>query len=199
MLQRVLYFPLKPRLTKLLRNTHYREMLEHEFRRPSNNELLCDIYDAPAYKDLMGPVTSPNDRIALQYCIDSFPTNAEGSKSTKPGGMMNISLPPAQRAKPENMLMVIVIPTKIKDVGQKKYYDFMSYYELQDLSVNGVEGVRVKIFSASMDTPGRAELMGKQCLFYYYFVELFLFRCHRCVFFYFIVCFVICLQAFKTV
>jgi len=135
-------------------------MLEHEFLRPHNDDLLCDVYDGTAWQDLMGPVSSPNDRIGLQYCIDAFPTNAEGSKSTKPGGYMNLSLPPTERCKPENMLMVIIFPTAIKDISQKKYYDFMSI-ELHDMFHNGVAGVKVKVFSTSMDTPGRAELMGK--------------------------------------
>lgn len=121
---------------------------------------MCDIYDGPAWKEFMGPVSYPNDRIGLQYCIDAFPANAEHSKSVKPGGLMNVSLPPSQRTKPEYMLMVIVLQTTIKDVNQKKYYDFMADFELRDLFSVGVEGVRVKIFSTSMDTPGRAELMG---------------------------------------
>ena len=62
--------------------------------------------------------------------------------------------------------MSIVFQTTIKDINQKKYYDFMANFELSNLFSKGVEGVRVKVFSTSMDTPGRAELMGKS--FYYY-------------------------------
>jgi len=175
-LQQVLFFPLKPRLQKLLRNAKYRAMIEHEVDRPhQNDELMCDVYDAPVWKEFMGPVTSPNDRMGLQYCIDAFPANAEGSKSMKPGGYMVLSLSPTERTKPENMLMVIIIPTAIKDVGQKKYYDFMADYELRDLFINGVEGVRVKVFSTSMDTPGRAELMGEHFCCFYFVVTMALF------------------------
>ena len=44
--------------------------------------------------------------------------------------------------------------------GQKKYYDFAAEFELQDLYRVGVAGVKVKIFSSTMDTKGREELSG---------------------------------------
>ena len=112
-------------------------MCQHECVRPRNDDLICDIYDGSGWKDFMGPVTYPNTRIGLQYCIDAFPTNAEGSRSTKPGGFMNLSLPPPARTKPEHMLMVIIIPTSLKEMSQKKYYDFMADYELNDLFYQG--------------------------------------------------------------
>ena len=121
---------------------------------------MTDIYDSPAWQDFMGPISYPNTRIGLIYCIDAFPVNAEGSKSMKPGGYMNLSLPPAERGKAENMLIQIVIPTTVKEINQKKYYDFMAKFELNELFYQGVAGMLVKIFCTAMDTPGRAELMG---------------------------------------
>jgi len=135
--QRVLYFPIKPRLDKLLQIPKYFQMCQHEYVRPRNPELITDVYDGDAWKELMGPPTSPVKRIGLCYCIDSFPANKEGSISVKPGGLMNVSLPPAQRAKPENMLIIIVIPTDIKDFAQRKYYEFMATYELNELFHEG--------------------------------------------------------------
>ena len=44
----------------------------------------------------------------------------------------------------------------------KKYYDFVADFELNDLAENGIDGVKVKVFSTSMDTKGREELMGMQ-------------------------------------
>ena len=159
-LQRVLYFPLKERLKKLFASPKYWQMCQHEYVRPRRANLMTDIYDAPAWQEFMGPVSHPNDRIALIYCIDAFPVNSEGSKSMKPGGYMNASLPPTERGKAQNMLLQIVIPTGLKEDQQKKYYDFMAKFELNELFHRGVSGVRVKIFCTSMDTPGRAELMG---------------------------------------
>ena len=179
----MLYFPLKERLKKLFASPKYWQMCQHEYARPRNANLMTDIYDAPAWKEFMGPVVShPNTRIGLIYCIDAFPVNAEGSKSMKPGGYMNASLPPTERGKAQNMLLQIVIPTELKEDQQKKYYDFMAQFELNELFHRGVSGVRVKIFCTSMDTPGRAELMGDVraiinycaiysvgCLFHYIF------------------------------
>ena len=135
--QRVLYFPLKPRLRKLLSTDKYKKMCQHEFLRPSNKEYLCDVYDGSAWKEFMGPTRYPNDRIGLQWCIDAFPINSEGSKSMKPGCWMNLSLPPAERTNAANMLLSIIIPCSVKDVDQKKYYDFMADYELRDLFHEG--------------------------------------------------------------
>ena len=63
------------------------------------------------------------------------------------------------------MLLIIVIPTSIKDPNVKKYYDWAAKYELDELYEVGIDGVKVKVFNTSMDTPGRSELMGKEFLF----------------------------------
>lgn len=143
-------------------------MCNHEFLRPrANGDDIADVYDSPAWRDFMGPVTYPITRIGFQYCIDGIPAFAEGSHSVKPGVFCNLSLPPTERFKSQNMLLFLVIPSSIKDPGVKKYYDFIAKYELNDLFTTGIDGVRVKIFSTSMDTPGRSELMGMEsCLAY---------------------------------
>ena len=135
--QRVLYFPLKPRLEKLLQIPSYCDMLQHEYRRPRNSEYLTDVYDGDEWKKFMGAPSLPCKRMGCCYCIDSFPANKEGSVSVKPGGIMNLSLPPTQRAKPENMLVLIVIPTGVKDFAQRKYYDWMASFELNSLFHEG--------------------------------------------------------------
>lgn len=114
-------------------------MLDHEYHRPHNEGYISDVYDGDAWKEFMGPPSSPATRMGWCYCIDSFPANAEGSESVKPGGFMNLSLPPAQRGKPENMMMVIIIPTGVKDYAQRKYYDWMAQYELNELFHEGIK------------------------------------------------------------
>ena len=78
-------------------------------------------------------------------------------------------------------MMLAILPASIKDPHTKKYFDWMAEFELNDLFHTGksqilpvtifvslsiivlcagVDGVKVKIFSTSMDTPGRSELMG---------------------------------------
>lgn len=116
----------------------YREMLNHEFRRPRNDEWLCDVYDGSAWKELFGPPVFPNDRIGLLFCIDGIPAfNKENGKSLKPGFLMNLSLPPSERIKPKYIHMWFVMPTDIKGISQKKYYDFLAAWELNDLHFNG--------------------------------------------------------------
>ena len=83
--------------------------------------------------------------------------------SLKPLEFINLSLPPALRNKIDNILLLMLVPDTLK-AGQKKYFDFAAKYELNDLFINGVEGVKVKIFSSSMDTPGRAELLNMQAV-----------------------------------
>ena len=159
--QRVLYFPLTSRLRALLKTAKYRDLCNHEFLRPQPRDgVFADVYDSPAWKEFMGPPTFPVKRLGFVYCIDAIPAFAEGSHSVKPGCFGNYSLPPTERFKPENMLLLYIFPTSIKDQGAKKFYDFAAEYELNDLDKTGVGGVQVKIFTSSMDTPGRSELLG---------------------------------------
>ena len=163
MIQRVFYFPLKPRLEKLFKTKAYRQMLQHEFERPRNDIYMTDVYDTPAWSQFMGPVTSPISRVGFQFCVDAIPAFAVGSLSLKPAEFINLSLPPGVRTKSENILLLMLIPnTLAKGMAQKKYYDFAAKFELDEIVTNGIDGIKVKIFSTSMDTKGREELLGMQ-------------------------------------
>lgn len=136
-LETFLYFPLKPRLHALLQTQRYVEMIQHEYTRPSNPNIMADVYDSPEWQRLMGPATYPNDRMGFQVCVDGIPANAERTKSVKPIVGMNLSLSPTERGKHENMMMIGIIPTEIKDPHVKKYFDWIAEYELNDLFENG--------------------------------------------------------------
>ena len=56
----------------------------------------------------------------------------------------------------------MLLPTSAKGHTAKKFFDFAMSYEMNDMHDNGVSGVRVKVFGTSMDTPGRAELIGME-------------------------------------
>ena len=108
----------------------------------------------------MTPVTYPNDRIAFQVCVDAIPAFAADTLSLKPFTWMNLSLSPTIRAKTRHMLLMMLLPAKLK-MGQKKYYDFAAKYELNRLFEEGIDGIKVKVFGCSMDTKGREELLGE--------------------------------------
>ena len=110
----------------------------------------------------MGPAVYPNNRMGFQVCMDGIPAFSFAKNlSLKPLEFVNLSLPPAVRNKIDYILLLMLVPDTLKD-GQKKYFDFAAKYELNDLYHNGCDGVKVKVFSSSMDTPGRAELLGMQ-------------------------------------
>ena len=44
--------------------------------------------------------------------------------------------------------------------GQKKYFDFAASFELNDLCTIGINGIRVMVFGASLDTKEREEVTG---------------------------------------
>ena len=96
----------------------------------------------------------------LLFCIDGIPAFSANTLSLKPGEFVNLSLPPAVRHKVENILLLMLLPASMKGDQAKKYYNFAATYELNDLFRTGVDGVKVKVFSTSMDTPGRSELLG---------------------------------------
>lgn len=160
-MQRVFYFPIAPKLRSLLKTQEYFELIQHEFERPSNADYITDVYDTPAWKDFMGPVKYPNDRIGLQMCVDGIPAFAADTFSLKPLAFLNFSLSPCIRGKANFLLLMMLLPATLKQ-GQKKYYDFAATYELNRLSSEGIGGVKIKIFGTSLDTKGREELLGMQ-------------------------------------
>ena len=96
-------------------------------------------------------------------CGDGIPAFSFAKNlSLVPYEFTNWSLPPALRSKLDNILLLMLIPDSLKGGRAKKYFDFAAKFELNELYTTGVCGVKVKIFSSSMDTPGRAELLGMQ-------------------------------------
>ena len=158
-----LYFPLAPQLEKLLRLPSFRHLLKHEYRRVSNPDFMTDVFDSPIWKKIMGEPTPFLSRILLQLCVDAIPAFArKHSLSLKPVVSMILSLPPLLRAQASNMLLLMLIPARLKGQSAKKYYDFAATYELNRLHTDGVYGVRVVTFGSTLDTPGRAELLNMQ-------------------------------------
>ena len=162
--ERVFFFPMKDRLEKLMSLRRYYSMCQHEFERPRNINYVTDVYDTPAWQKFMGPATFPIRRIGLQFCVDAIPAFAAGTLSLKPAEFINLSLPPSKRAKSENILLSMLLPANLpKGQPQKKYFDFIADFELNEMATDGIIDripVKVKIFSTSMDTKGREELTG---------------------------------------
>ena len=158
-IERVFYFPLRPKLAALLGTAKYHSMCQHEFERPHNSNLFTDVYDGTAWREFMGDATYPNKRLGLLFCCDGIPAFAAGTLSLKPCMFMNLSLPPGARSKAKYMLLFMLMQQSIKE-GQKKYYDFAANFELNELYDVGIDGVKVKVFSSTMDTKGREELSG---------------------------------------
>ena len=122
----------------LLRLQNYRDLCNHEYLRPSNKEFFADVYDSPAWQKFMGPATLSIVRIGLQCCVDAIPAFAIGTLSLKPVCFINLSLPPALRGAVKNALLLMLQPASLKGGQSKKYYDFASEYELNDLYHKGL-------------------------------------------------------------
>lgn len=103
----------------------------------------------------------------LLLCMDGIPAFSFAKEvSLKPLDFKNLSLPPAQREKIDYILLMMLVPDTLKGRALKKYFDFAAKFELNDLFHNGIDGIKVKVFSTSMDTPGRAELLGNAFVLY---------------------------------
>ena len=177
-MQRVFYFPLRPKMRALLKVKKYHEMCQHEFTRPKNPNLMTDIYDGDMWKQFMGPCTYPNDRIGLLSCGDGIPAFAAGTHSLKPWMHKNMSLPPGVRSKIKYMLLWMLLQENIKPKGQAKYFKFAVDYELYDLHHKGIDGVKVKCLTITMDTKGKEEVSGKHViLFVIYIAQLITAKC----------------------
>jgi hypothetical protein len=169
------YFPLKQQLENLLQNEGYRHLLLHETRRAKSEVLLCDVYDTPRWRKVAGEPTEQLSRIVFQICVDAFPwTSRKNAGSVKPWQICLLSLPPWLRYKAKHMFCLAIIPNALKMQAAKKYYDFAAAYEMNDLHLTGIYGVRVIMHGTSLDSPGRRELLGMQSVQAYY-------PCHTCM------------------
>ena len=135
--QRVFYFPLQTKLMALLGTATYRHLCQHEYERPCNKTKMSDVYDSRAWKNFMGPAVFPNDRIGLLFCVDGIPAFVSNTLSLKPAEFINLSLPPAMRGRAEHMLLLMLLPSNLKNKEQKKYFNFAAKYELHDLHERG--------------------------------------------------------------
>lgn len=135
----------------------------YETRRRSNPNLLSDVYDAPRWERVMGHATICLSRISLQLCWDGFLAFQQGVDcSLKPLEFMILSLPPHLRVKARHMLLLMLIPSSLKAKESRKYLDWAADFEINDLHIHGIDGVRVIVYATSLDSPGRAELLCMQ-------------------------------------
>ena len=121
-------------------------------------KLFTDVYDSPRWKKIYGPPTKKITRIGLQMCVDGMNlTQRKELKSAKPIQYCILSLAPTVRYKSAYMLVQMLVPHSLKGQAAKKYYDHVAK-EMNELHVDGVCGVKVKLYGVSMDSPGRREL-----------------------------------------
>ena len=136
-------------------------MCAHEFFRPRNRFLMTDVYDGSAWKKFMGPPHYPIERIGLLGCGDGIPAFDNGEHSLKPWMWKNLSLAPGERSQLKNFLLWMLMDASIKAKGQRKFFDWSTKFEMEDLHKKGIDGVKVKIFTITMDTKGKEEVSGK--------------------------------------
>lgn len=108
----------------------------------------------------MGPPSS--DRMGFLFCMDG--TAIYDGCSVTPAEYINLNLSPALRSKAKYMFLSALLPTKMKAVSQKKYFDFIIAKELNPLAAVGVthpEGTtKVIVFSSSFDLPAKDKFFG---------------------------------------
>ena len=156
------FSPLEPQLRALLRLPNFRRLLQYEYRRPSNERFMTDVYDSPAWAELFVP-PSKAIRIVLQLAVDGIPAfSVSSGVSVKPWCYMMLGLPPRLRVRACNFLLQCLIPANLKGQAAKKYYDFAARFEMNRLHTTGIDGVKVTVFGTTLDTPGRAELLQLQ-------------------------------------
>jgi hypothetical protein len=164
MLQVCYYFPLRDQLRHMLSIRAYRDLLMFESRRPSCRDSMSDVYDSPRWREKMGAPTETLTRIGVQYCVDgvSISSRRPAAGSFKPWQLLNLSLAPWLRYKTRHMLVQMLIPAELKSSAAAKYYDWAAEYEMNDLHLRGVSGVRVLLYGVTLDAPGRRELLNMQ-------------------------------------
>ena len=142
---------------------------------------VTDVYDCLQWKKTMGPHASHLDprisRIKLLFCTDGFPVfnykvfewgwwrqerldqsiecvhhAYQGAESMQPGMNIVLSLPPWERYKAKNILISMLIPSKLSASSQKKFFDKIVDVDYNPMIKHGLksprgETVQVQIFA----------------------------------------------------
>ena len=122
-MERAFYFPIGAQLGKLLKLKSFRDLLLHEYNRTCNSKFMSDVFDSPAWQQIAGLPSAVLTRILLHYCVDAIPAFViKHSVSLKPCCFLILGLPPSLRYKASNMLLQMLIPSKLK--GDFRYLLF---------------------------------------------------------------------------
>ena len=141
----------------------------YESTRKSNPATMSDVYDSPRWRRIAGEPTDKLIRVLYQICVDAFPwSSRKYLGSVTPVQLFLASLPPWMRYKVQYMLVLMLLPPKVKGQAAKKYFGFAADYEMNDLHHVGVDGVRFLLYGSTLDTPGRRELLCMQAVTAFY-------------------------------
>ena len=107
---------------------------------------------------MFGEPTDSLEYIVIQVCVDGMPIfNRKELLSAKPVQAFIWNLAPWFRYKDRNMLIIFVFPgNAFKAKQSRKYYDWVAP-EMNDLRRRGVDGIKVRVFGTTLDSPGRRE------------------------------------------
>lgn len=150
--EEVFHFPLKKRLEALMSTEAYAYAIQYEHRRPTpvDDDVVADVFDSKLWKQskIRGMPT-----IKLLFCTDGFPAfNYKGSVSVQPAMNINLSLPPWERYKENNILISMLLPSELSAAAQKKFFDKVVEVDYNPMLVDGIQGhldeeiFRVEIF-----------------------------------------------------
>ena len=162
--QEVIHFPLKSRLTALLRCKSYKHYADYEnWRRQSPDGVVADVYDCEQWK-LLFDSTTPT--IKLHFCYDGFVLcSYAGSASMTPAEFVVLSLPPWLRYKVNNILISVLIPEGLSAAAQKNFFDHIIAVDYNPLFTEGidVDGIHydVQIFGTTLDLKGRENFLNQ--------------------------------------
>lgn len=97
----------------------------------------------------------------LFFCTDGIDPFADGS-TIDIGEFINLSLPPQERYKTENMLLYMFVPSKFTAATQKKFFDFVVAKELAPLHHSGIGDMAVRVVGFSLDLKGRDKFLDQK-------------------------------------
>ena len=81
-----------------------------------------------------------------------------------PAEFQILSLPPKLRTNTNYMLLSLLIPAKLKEASQKKYFDYLVDAELNYLATTGLRRpsgriTKAKVFGVTLDLPVRDKFL----------------------------------------
>ncbi|KAG2217346.1 hypothetical protein INT45_010278 [Circinella minor] len=166
--------PISHQLASYFQSAALRDLLEYRWRRVDGGSTLKDVFDGAAYREMRSRLFQQPLDIGISIFHDGFNIFKRKSYTITVVMAMLLNLPPEERFKKENLLLLATIPGP----GKPKMIDSFLRPIREELKVlqedgmrittdDGVFNSRVQLIFTGGDIPALGDLVGNSHMSYY--------------------------------